>query len=63
MVDDLHSGSAHHAEFQVDLEHKLSGPVKIGFIAVIILTFILFGIMLMRLMRVEREETERMKGH
>jgi heme/copper-type cytochrome/quinol oxidase subunit 2 len=65
MVDDLHSGAAHHVDFNpnADQAQDLSGQAKIAFVAVIIVTVILFGIMSMRLMRMEREETERTKGH
>lgn len=64
MVDDLHSGPAHHIDFEPLHDNELAQQNRLAFGVVIVATLALFGFLLMRLMRMEREEeTERTKTH
>lgn len=62
MVDDLHAGSAHHAHFdtgdgELTLQRETLLKVLLGLLG------LLFFVVLFRLSRMEKAETERKKGN
>ena len=64
MVDDLHSGSAHHADFHGGREDvgELTTFAKWSFLTIVALSSFLFGLIFMKVMRVEKKDFEQKKG-
>jgi len=59
MSDELHAGAAHQTNFDSsssDTDHELPYETQMAFIALIVLTTMLFGIMFQRVTKAEREK-------